>query len=468
MDELQHFDAVVKYANGSIYQHDNKSSRLELRTAKSLVLYGSPEYLERVPKDALPPFREMVGPQFDPMVNKISSMAAESYANHEMHSPPLYYFVAGKWLELGDMLKMSEGLLPYWVRFLNVPLYGVMVWLAYLFCKSLFTTDRVLRIGVPLVLSAFPNDIFYSINNDVFSPLACLVAFYLLHQVHAHDKSPGYYILTGIGVSFTLLVKLTNMPVFLLCGAFVIILLYRKVASRQPLSAFVPHFTLLCLCSIAPLLLWMAWNYHELGDLTGASEKLRILGWTRKPFWEWFSHPMFTVAGLDNLIGNLRLLGATFWRGELVVWQGVNDSPFLADLLYTISSVLFVAAGIAGLWSSRQEGLSTPFVAKSAILLLLLLFLCFLAILSIQFDFGDCPTPSRENPYFNKGRLILGGLVPFVIFYVDGLRRLLSMINPKANPLYATGALSVLILLISTISSSRVFGSEWNWFRLLH
>ena len=208
----------------------------------------------------------------------------------------------------------------------------------------------------------------------------------------------------------------------------------------------------------------MGWNLYALGDLTGTAEKAQMLGWSRKPFQQWFDHPLFSVNGIVDAAVNVKLLIATFWRGELVVWQGKNDAPVVADWFYTISSVSFITAGIAKLWTTRKNAFTLTSLMRSSFPLLLIMYLCFLMVLSIQFDFGSCQTPSRANPFFNKGRLILGGLVPFLILYIDGLCHLLTKIKLKINPLFAIGALCLILLLFSTIAASRVFGSAWNWF----
>ncbi len=43
---------------------------------------------------------------------------------------------------------------------------------------------------------------------------------------------------------------------------------------------------------------WMAWCKINFGDFTGSALKIQFLGWTHKPFAEWFHHPIFTRAGL--------------------------------------------------------------------------------------------------------------------------------------------------------------------------
>jgi hypothetical protein len=90
----------------------------------------------------------------------------------------------------------------------------------------------------------------------------------------------------------------------------------------------------------------------------------------------------------------------------------------------------------------------------------------FLALLSLAFDFGSCPYPSREHPYFSSGRYLSGALIPFALLYVHGLDGLLA----RARPAWTRAALLAAILAVATLSEvvlNRVaFGSQYNWFAL--
>ena len=426
-----------------------------------LVLYGSPEYLNRVPKGSGPLFREMN----DSTADAIAEKAVHSMLNHEIHSPPLYYFIAGKWLTIGTYLISNDGLLLYWLRFMNVIFYGLLLWLAYIFCQTFFPEEDAIRIGVPMLLAVFPNDIFYSMNSDGFSALFCLLALYLLFRIYTSAQSILFFTLTGFASAATVLVKLTNFPMLVLSIGVVSILLHQRIKDKQ-LKHYRWHFVALIIAVVAPLLLWMGWNAYALGDLLGTSGKIEILGWTRKPISQWFNHPLFTVEGLGPVASNFNLLIDTFWRGELVWWQGEHTAPDAADWFFTITSILFITAGIMRLLSARGNTLASKSTFRFIFVLLLTMYLGFLMISSIQFDFGNCATPSRENPFFNKGRLIIGGLIPFLILYVDGLVYVLSMIKHKINPLLFIGTICLIILTFSTLSTYKFFSSEWNWFHL--
>jgi hypothetical protein len=86
-----------------------------------------------------------------------------------------------------------------------------------------------------------------------------------------------------------------------------------------------------------------------------------------------------------------------------------------------------------------------------------------LALLSIQFDFGNCINPSRAHPYFTSGRLLTGALIPFAVVYVYGISLLCGRISTGLPVV----ALVVMFMTVSEIWVNRlVFVSEHNWFHL--
>ena len=87
----------------------------------------------------------------------------------------------------------------------------------------------------------------------------------------------------------------------------------------------------------------------------------------------------------------------------------------------------------------------------------------FLALLSIQFDFGNCINPSREHPYFTSGRLLSGALIPFAVVYVSGVSWVFRRIN-AASVLIALGLIVVLVTTSEVLVNRVVFVSEHNWF----
>jgi hypothetical protein len=197
------------------------------------------------------------------------------------------------------------------------------------------------------------------------------------------------------------------------------------------------------------------------GDFTGAASKAQLLGWTTKPFSDWWSHPIFTGSGIWTFLSELI---ASFWRGEFM-WHARTIGYRGVDLFYVLSSItLLLFAAISLVWNdAKQTVLSQRRVLWSAMACVAAT-IVFLAFLSLQFDFGACINPSRERPYFFQGRLMLGALIPFATLYVYGLSRLLR--NHTGLVLGAVGVIAVTIS-VADFSANRVaFTSAYNWFHM--
>jgi hypothetical protein len=87
----------------------------------------------------------------------------------------------------------------------------------------------------------------------------------------------------------------------------------------------------------------------------------------------------------------------------------------------------------------------------------------FLALLSIQFDFGNCINPSRDHPYFTSGRLLSGALSPFVLVFVYAISWVFRRIN-TALPLIVLGLIVVFVTTSEILVNRVVFVSDHNWF----
>jgi hypothetical protein len=134
----------------------------------------------------------------------------------------------------------------------------------------------------------------------------------------------------------------------------------------------------------------------------------------------------------------------------------------VADRFYAISSLALLLAALVGL--RKNSGLSMfERQAIGTAVLSLIISVGFMALLSIQFDFGNCINPSRRHPYFTSGRLLSGTLIPFALVYVYGI----SYLFRRANPVISLAVLG-LILTFGTSSeiiiNRVVFTSEHNWF----
>jgi hypothetical protein len=218
----------------------------------------------------------------------------------------------------------------------------------------------------------------------------------------------------------------------------------------------------LMLCVAVPLGAWFARNALVIGDLTGTTEKTRMLGWTRKPLIDWWRHLIFTPKGLAEFWTELM---ASFWRGEFA-WFGQRLSSSVMDVFYWASSLVLMGIAAASLGPRRNNG---PPSERQAIVLSIGLFagsIAFLVVMSLAFDFGACKYPSQAHPFFTSGRLMTGALVPFAVLYVYGLDRAFARFNtPWPAALVLAGI--VFFVTISEIDvNSPAFASAYNWFGL--
>jgi hypothetical protein len=461
VDEDSHFDVVLKYSHGLI---PRKLDPISVETSNYSALYGSPEYLlrpEQFPNGQFPlPIFRWTEPAKSRMVALRSNGRP---SNHESSQAPLYYAVAAAWLHLGRSFGLTGGFLLYWIRFLNVFLAAALVWLGFVGTRLIFPEDKFLRLGVPLLLAFLPQDMFYSIQNDILSPLCFGIAFIgLVLWLSTAVPSARLGLLTGFSVAAVCLVKVSNLPLLAVAALAVLFQVWR-LARAEKLRAASPAIALLLLSAILPIACWVAWNLHNFGDLTGSASKIALLGWTRKPVAQWLHHPIFTPQGTWTFWSGLM---ATYWRGEFV-WRGKQLAFAPIDAFYAISSV--VLAGIA-LIEIFPRFTTTSKPQREALWLGFFAFIAsiaYLALLSIVFDFGKSRSPSRAYPYFTAGRYLGGTLIPFFMVYLYGLER-------AAKRLHIEGALWwILAGIVAIMAGSQMiidkvaFSSQWNWFHML-
>jgi hypothetical protein len=467
VDEDLHFDLITQYSH---YHIPTRFDRLKEETLNWIVPYASPEFLfppERYPDGKFPaPLWKQPWSQVEPEI--LSTRAAWSTEiNFESSQPPLYYVVAGLWWHIGQQIGLSGIEALYWLRFLNVLLMAIVVWLAYVAARMILPDRFDLHIGVPLLVAFIPQNVFYAMNNDALSPL-CFGVLFLCVLQWLRTQAPGLLLAaaTGVSIACTYLTKLSNLPLIVIAVAVVLARLF--AINRQKPGAGLIALAALVLCAIIPISIWMAWLKLQFGDFTGSAAKIAFLDWTRKPFGDWWQHRIFNPAGLWTFWSDLM---ARFWRGE-IEWHGAQLNWPIADPLFAVSSLAFITAAVFGL--TKPFGLSR--FQRTAIAVAILTFtagVVFLGLLSIQFDFGSCVNPSRSHPYFTSGRLLSGALIPFALSYVFGISCLCRMGSSRFRQAHWSDAASTFVVLgviilfsqASEISNTRsVFASEHNWF----
>ncbi len=459
VDEIFHYALVTEYSHG---QPPRRGELLLAEAAHAIAYQGTPEYAKAPDAYATGRFPQ---PPWTLPTAEARDAASGIYAarwgqkpNHEASQAPLYYWVAGAWLALGRMWISGEGMLPYWVRFLNVFVAAALVWLAYVAARMIFPERGWLRIGAPAMMAFFPQAALYTIQSDVLSPLCFGLAFVGMAKLF-RDEAPGRWIasMTGLALAATCLVKVSNAPLLLPALTGMGWIAARRAKGGKLRSAW-PAFALFAVIALAPVVLWMAWNRYVYGDLTGSNQKMAILGWTRKPFGEWWNHPIFTARGFGTFISELL---SSFWRGELVWWGRTLRWPGV-DALYWMSSVALIGLGAASLL--RGGGEMEPWRRRTLWLGFwsFVILVGFLGLISTMFDFGPCVNPSREHPYFTSGRLLSPVMIPFLLLYLRGMDWAFGRVK------WRRAAPGVLAVLITVITASEIvinlppFSSQYN------
>jgi hypothetical protein len=472
-DEQLHLDLAVKYSQGHVPRSLNSPCAEVL---PFISIYGTLEFLwppESQPDHRIPPPLWTLPPQAAAPIVLAKEQARKTITNQEASQPPLYYTVAGLWWRLGKAFRLDGGALLYWLRFLNVPVMAALVWLVWLAARAIFPKTLFPRLAAPALLAFMPQSAFYSIQNDVFSPLTFGLAFLLLTRwLQADPPGARLSLLTGLALAATFLTKISNLPL-LAVSALAIGWKIRRLHRAGNLRAAAPAISCLAICAGLPMALWMAWCRINFGDFTGSAAKIKFLGWTHQPFAEWWRHPIFTPSGLwtflcdrANAQGQVTETGnlATFWQGEML-WQGRPLAIHGMDLFYTILSLGLLALALAGLWR-RAPAASAP--QRQALRLAFLCFaasLAFFGFLSVIYDFHDCFYPSREHPYFTSGRLMLGALVPVLFLVAFGLERALCRLGDPFK-FIVLAALLGLMLGAEITTDWPIFPNAYNWFHL--
>jgi Predicted membrane protein (DUF2142) len=461
VDEQIHFDLAIKYAQGHVPRALEPVSD---DAVNYIVLYSSSAYVG-VPANypggqfPLPPWTQPMEKIRPDLIAKTAAWRAVT--NYEASQPPLYYTLAALWWDLGKLCGLHDGSLLYWLRFLNIILIVVLVWLGFAAARLVFPERKFLQFGVPALIAFIPQTAFYSIENDVLSPLCFGTAFICLIKF-LRTENPGVRlgIFTGLALAATFLTKISNLPL-LAVSAPVILFKAVQLARAGKLRAAFPSLAALAVCAALPMAAWLAWCKYIFGDFSGTAAKIQFLGWTHKPFGEWLHHPIFSFHGLWTFLSGLM---ATFWQGEFLWHRQPLASP-VADMIYFILSILLVGVALLNLLpqsktvtAPQRQALWFGFGCFASAV-------AFLGFISIIYDFQDCFYPSREHPYFTSGRLMLGALIPFLLLFFFGLDQLLKKFGDAAK--FSVLAAIVLSMLATEIATDwPVFSNPYNWFHM--
>jgi hypothetical protein len=478
IDEHAHVDLVYRYAEGDLPTHA-KETYLPL-VSKLIVMFGSQEYLKSP--------SEMKGGVYPPPLWSIRSKAKaeeviknsmakwRARSNHEVHSPPSYYLLAGGWLKIGKGLGFKGGYLLYWLRFLNVGLFALLVYLTAVFTRTGWPQRIELQVAAPLTMAFLPQDVFYSINSDVLSPLLFTGSLILALRWY-REEVPKWLLSAALGllVAATFLTKFTNIGLPLIVAAVVgtrLVKAFRvgRVGPALPAAGTVGLFAL------APTVWWLGRNLSLFGSLAATEAKLDVLKWTTRPFERFLEHPIFSFDGFAIFWSSVI---ETLWAGELW-WQGARlKDPWLVKFYVVSTTLLLAAAAINSVRNARRrsstsnpqlpspdrqsEGLATALCWGSFALSMLCL-----AWLSVSFEYKFSSYPSLEFPYLASGRLIAGTLVALVVLWVQGWAVVFSW-SPTLRvlgPLMMSAVVASWAMISELLITQSVFSSLHNFFHL--
>lgn len=462
VDEEAHFDLVLKYSHGHVPRGIEPFST---EAARDVILYGSLEYHlnpSDFPGGKFPP-PAWSAPSMDPatqqaLIDRFVFWA--KHPNYECPQPPLYYALAGLWLNAGKELGFKDGALIYWLRFLNILFVVALVLLGYGATRIIFPQNLFIRMSVPALLAFVPQSAFYSIGNDILSPLCFGLAFLCLAKMF-RQKIPSvrWYAVMGLALAATFLAKTTNLPLLAIVLAFLFVPA-RRLMKEKKMNASLASWTALLVCALLPVSAWMIVSKNNFGDFTGEKLKAEYFGWTIKPWTEWWQHPIFSPSGAwTYLSGEL----ATFWQGEFW-WFGKPMGMAFLNIIYTLASLLLPAITLINLFKREKV---TPLQSQMLYLGMICFvgFLGMFAFLSVIYDFHDCVNPSRAHPFFAAGRMMLGMLIPFLIVVAFALDCLLK---PFGTAIKFSALASILLAMLSAeiFTDWPAFFSQYNWFHM--
>jgi hypothetical protein len=463
VDEIMHFDLVMKYSEGHV---PRSLEPLSQSSAHFMTGCSSSEYAVwnvDKSKNEYPLFSlNNHTPEFQKNFKGLEDYWTTSI-NYESGLAPLYYSIAGLWAKAGissGFFNPNGCLFLYWIRSLNILFVILLVLISYKAAQIAFPQKRLIHIGVPLLTALLPQDTFYSIQNDVLSPI-CYGLTFIAMLVFIRSELPTYKqsFYAGAAMSLTLLVKTSNLPLLLLVlgsGTLKLIRFYIEGRARESWKTMSVFFS----STLVPVCVWFTWNLSVHGDITASNSKIKHFHWTQKPLSEWLNTSFLKIDSLFNFWSELM---ASFWRGEFV-WSSQRLAIPEVDLFYWSSSFIFiVTAMISFIWVKDQsEKRINRFILGSYISLLL-----FIVTLSLAFDFTGSSYPSFEHPYFVSGRLISAALIPFLVLYILGFEKIFYWIRNEKIKIFILVLIAISITLSEYMVNKVAFSSNYNFFALI-
>lgn len=457
VDEQAHVDLVLKYAHGN---PPHAIEPFSSQASRYLALCRTPEYF--VSPEAYggqyPPPNWSLPPDDRQLIVEHEAASWESRTNHESGEPPLYYAIAGTWFNLASSVGLGELASLYWIRFLNVIFAVALTWLGYRAALIVFGEKQFPAIATATLLAIWPQSSFYSIQGDSLAAATFAFSFVaMLRMLETERPKIPFAIGTGLALAATCLIKTVNLALIVVVLAAFVFKLFQFARDKQ-LARGMSILGAFLISLILPLAIWFGWNERHFGDLTATKSKIELLGWIPKPFGDWWSHPIFTLSGTKEFWSELM---ASFWRGEFI-WHGERMATSWGDAFYATVSTIALAIAIVFLCIRRRS--EPRRVALWFAVLSFASLVGFLILLSIRFDFGQCPYPSREHPYFTSGRLLNAVAVPFFLIFACAIETIGNWTKSARARWILLGAIAVLALVSQVSVNAAAFSSRYNFF----
>jgi Predicted membrane protein (DUF2142) len=460
VDEPIHFDLVLRYSQGRL---PHQVDRILPDTVAYVAYYNSIAYY--APPDEFSggqypsPWTE--SPEKKRQDFNMNCTRWQSLENYEVSQTPLYYTLAGLWWHIGQGIGLHGGRLLYWLRFFNVVQIITLVWLVGFVARTVFPENRFIQIAVPALMAFMPQTAFYSIGNDVLPALCFGLTFICLLKWLLSEKPSAWLgAATGLAFGATYLSKATNLPLLIVAG-IALLIKTGQFLKQGKLSTTLPALAAFLACSVPPIAGWMIWCQSNFGDLTGIKLKMDHFGWTVKPLSEWWRHPIFTPGGFWTYFSGLL---TTFWQGE-ILWHNQHLVLPGSGVIYTVLTLILLAAVLPALFRPSPNFIPLQRYALQLGLICFIATFGFFALLSIRYDFHDCPYPSRHYPYFTSGRLLLGMLIPFLLLIACGLDRVLARLG-NMTKWFTLAAMIFIMAVVEMVTDWPVFSDPYNWFHL--
>ena len=146
------------------------------------------------------------------------------------------------------------------------------------------------------------------------------------------------------------------------------------------------------------------------------------------------------------------------WHNQHLILPG-------SGVIYTVLTLVLLAAVLPALFPQSPNIIPLQRCALQLGLICFIAAFGFFGLLSIRYDFHDCPYPSRHYPYFTSGRLLLGMLSPFLLLIACGLDRVSARLG-NMTKWFTLAAMIFTMAAVEMVSDWPVFSNPYNWFHL--